>query len=1407
VASNEVTLTLKINDNGTLDVVQKKAEGAARSTEKLAGATSNLDKAAKPTYRTLQGTAGTSSNLTKNFAKQAQGIQNGLVPAYATLAANIFAITAAFGALQRAEAARKLEEGLTRVGDAAGRNLPLVAEGLREITGAAISTAQAMETVAFGSGSGFSRETLEGLTKVATGASRALGRDMTESLDRVLKGTAKLEPELLDELGIIVRLDKASAEFGATIGKTADQLTILEQRQAFANAVLDQGIEKYGRLAEEMDPNAYDQLSAAFEDLSKSALNLLNNGLTPIVSTIAGNKAALTGAIVLFSSTISKQMLPALYEGAQASAESANALKEQAEQMQANITSGGNLPKVYDDLTSKIKDGTASQDDYDKALGSLNRSMKTHESQLHTLTSAEEIDTAAIERKRVKMNEVRGARAALVTTMETQLKASAKATSATAIEAASQGNLRGAYRQTTAAIGQYIAAQKMAAVAAGGTIGVMAKLRIALFSAALSFKVLGAAILNAIPIIGQILFIGSLLIDFLVNWIDWTNKTQEALDRATEAMGRMGDAAEDLQSRIQMDPSAELLETAKTMAGTYETASDAFKQLNKDIAAIHTDELQELQDQMLEMQQILEGNLDFDWFDATHWYMAAAGPRTIGNSMMELQERIAAMKAQENIKGKDVIDVDKTRAFITEYIHNLKAFGVTTLGARNDLAKLKADLNEKTSVETIQKALDNIGASDKAVVTALANSEGAFTKVQEAIAKFKKNTNTPFDDVIKEVNTLQKELTGLNDAEKSQAIIDRLGKSFKDVFGKDEAALTEFKNKLQKNNDILLESPGLIKKAQHEQKLLNKIASSGGDAQEAALKKSNEIVTLKRAELIAEKENINMLLTEEQDKGRIVEIDKELLALKRQLISDTEIQLQANIANLNSEKKLLGINHKIGQAKKVIAEAEFKQARTNLKLANAADKSRSSMEITPRQEFELFQKEIEQRKGIIEDEFERKGEAIDMEYKLLDAQARLLRERLLAAGVETTNIDEYISKLGEAKQASLDANKAQLTQALNEVDIQAAQNKENARNYALEQAQQGDSVSARMQNFSEAGGMEALDKTSQKVQAVRDIMNPMFEDMKKLGPDGELLAAIGEGAGIIASSWTTAFETAGSSMEKAAGIAQAVGDTIGAVNNMIQKSIQASIAKLDKQIAAEKKRDGKSAQSVAKIQAMEKKKEAMQRKAFETNKKMLMAQTIANTAAGIMRAIAEGGIAGIVIGAIIAAMGAAQLAIIASQKFEGGGTSAPPPPSKINVGKRQTSVDLATSKSASGELGYLRGGMGTGGPENFKPTGRFSGGDATAGVGVVVGEQGPELFVPEIPGRIETSPEAVVSPPTNVNFSINAIDAAGVEEVLVNQRGTIIGMIREASNAYGQPFMEDVDTSVYTPSSAGARSY
>jgi len=82
-----------------------------------------------------------------------------------------------------------------------------------------------------------------------------------------------------------------------------------------------------------------------------------------------------------------------------------------------------------------------------------------------------------------------------------------------------------------------------------------------------------------------------------------------------------------------------------------------------------------------------------------------------------------------------------------------------------------------------------------------------------------------------------------------------------------------------------------------------------------------------------------------------------------------------------------------------------------------------------------------------------------------------------------------------------------------------------------------------------------------------------------------------------------------------------------------------------------------------------------------------------------------------------------------------------------------------------------------------------SGGD------VLVGERGPEIISPL--GPMEVTPNDKIGGTSNVNFTINAVDAEGVQSLLQRQRGNIIGMIREAAHEHGEEFMEPVNIEAY----------
>jgi len=77
------------------------------------------------------------------------------------------------------------------------------------------------------------------------------------------------------------------------------------------------------------------------------------------------------------------------------------------------------------------------------------------------------------------------------------------------------------------------------------------------------------------------------------------------------------------------------------------------------------------------------------------------------------------------------------------------------------------------------------------------------------------------------------------------------------------------------------------------------------------------------------------------------------------------------------------------------------------------------------------------------------------------------------------------------------------------------------------------------------------------------------------------------------------------------------------------------------------------------------------------------------------------------------------------------------------------------------------------------------GGAVSKGKPVVVGESGAELFIPNQTGQITQSARGTGTGNVNVNFTINAVDASGIDRLLVERRGTISRIINESVNERG----------------------
>ena len=211
-------------------------QGAGNATQDL----NNLSKA-----QTRLGQSSASAGRT--FSSQAQGL-GGLVAAYAGAAATTFALQQAFDKLAQSARAIQTLEGLNTLASGLGASGTQLLESVREITKSQLTIAESAAQINLSLSAGFNTQQIERLSGVALKASRALGRDLNDAYTRVVRGSAKMETELLDELGIYTKIEPATRAYAVSIGKNVTALSEYERRQAFVNAVIAEGERKYASI-------------------------------------------------------------------------------------------------------------------------------------------------------------------------------------------------------------------------------------------------------------------------------------------------------------------------------------------------------------------------------------------------------------------------------------------------------------------------------------------------------------------------------------------------------------------------------------------------------------------------------------------------------------------------------------------------------------------------------------------------------------------------------------------------------------------------------------------------------------------------------------------------------------------------------------------------------------------------------------------------------------------------------------------------------------------------------------------------------------------------------------------------------------------------------------------------------
>lgn len=1244
MAADTVTVKFKILEDGTLAQIGADAEKTAKSTDKATKSSTKYNKQQK-------GVAGLTSNTTKGFSKMTTGITGGLVPAYATLAANVFAVSAAFNFFKRAADVRILQEGQKAYAANTGLALQSITASLREASAGMLGFREAAEAAAIGVAKGFSPKQLEDLAVGARKASAALGRGFEDSFDRLIRGASKAEPELLDELGITLRLVTATEKYGRSIGKSADELTAFERSQAVLIETQRQLNAMFGSM--EGTANPFVELSKTFEDIIRAITDFLMPIFATLAKVLTGSAIAAIAVFGALGLSILKSMIPMdeikekfkdFEMGSQASVDSA---KQGMEEYRLKIKETALALK---EANAKSVQGSA------KALGPRKSKLITS-AQEGTLTDPKQIGMLKAHLKKAEQQhrtfgEVRKGIFAKASKAELQ-------------------NLRSSLTQ----MGQSRKSHFKRAGLAVKQFGMTAKLQ---------FKKVQLAGTKAFSAIGRA-----------------AGRMSSAMNKAMKMAGFIGMfiMIMEIGEQIMQAPYTILMSILKGVDFIIKAVLKGIGMFIDTVGNMYAGIINTLVGSLNWALDFVGLSIPFDNL-STSSTTATDAMEKLGDKVAVTAELVAGTEWGKSVKSFQ--DARVAAAELEEAYDDLKQ-SITDTGTELDTIVKGIASNEKRGIKALNDDLAS-GAITAKEFTAGIKALNASLEKQRATALASLGAS----------RLLEKALN--------------IGDSVKDA-DKRAHALEQIKLKLKEIGAL---SPAAL------------AAIEAGDVgalikiEDAALRATGNLATLEDG-----LSNIGGVLTG----GDLGAAESALRALSKTLGATgdafTELFGGDSVAAAEALRKFeeLFKNVEGGATAYLASLVSLRQEQNALTVSTAAAN--------------LVQ-----------------GEAGDiMRLNNSAASAALI----LAAERNKLLITKKDDPIAYEKQETA------ITTA--EIGVATADS-------AVISKTQGSGMGAAHM----AGELARLQEGGAAITD-QQIMSPMLAELTKLGPEGELITSVVNGAFAISDAFGAAFAEIGDgglTMETGLAAAAAGVQAIGA---MMAASSKNKIANIDNEIKAEQKRDGKSAASVAKIKALEKKKEAAKKKAFEVDKKVKMASTIIATAEAVMNQ--KGNLPMMI---AMGVMGAAQLAIIAGTSYQGGssGGGEVSAPSAVNMGERSNTVDLGKGNNAGGELAYMRGESGIGtGATNFKPTSAFSGYKNRSAGGYIVGEQGPEIFMPETPGEIIPAGRSMGGAPANVNFNISAVDATGVEDVLIRQKGHIIRMIREAANEHGDTFLESVRDEAY----------
>jgi hypothetical protein len=234
---------------------------------------------------------------TERFVKNSSVSLNNLLVLWAKITAALYSVKKAWDMAESAEKAKQEARAFENLAKSHEASADKIIRDLKRTSGGAIDTMTAIQKAGTAMMMGINPDALSRLMAIARATAQQTGQEVTKAFSDITLAVARQSNKILDNLGIIVKVEQANERYAATLGKSAQNLNDTERAQAFLNAALEAGEGLMKRLGDQTQTSAekMQQFKAQLSEIKQFAGETLAPAFQPILDLINALSGLLPG--------------------------------------------------------------------------------------------------------------------------------------------------------------------------------------------------------------------------------------------------------------------------------------------------------------------------------------------------------------------------------------------------------------------------------------------------------------------------------------------------------------------------------------------------------------------------------------------------------------------------------------------------------------------------------------------------------------------------------------------------------------------------------------------------------------------------------------------------------------------------------------------------------------------------------------------------------------------------------------------------------------------------------------------------------------------------------------------------------------------------------------------------------